>query len=335
MYEASIKTFSNRRGFFEPLIERGGFSGPIYIRELKDAYILKCSDGVGTKVRVASQMDKHDTIAYDLLAMVCDDAACMGAEPFAVTNTLNVKKLELDLINSLASGLVKAAKSAKVAVVGGEIAELGDLLNQEYIWDADCIAVIERDKLKMKKEEPKPGDKIIALRSRGFRCNGFSLVRRILKRLGKDWVKKPYDSRTWGEVVLTPSLIYTPLLVEAFGGYGEKPKVKIKKAAHITGGGIPANLRRILPEGLGAYIDIKPHEEMLALQELGKVEDREAYRVWNMGVGMLLVTNDKIFELAKKYGIEAVKAGEVISEPVIRIKNRGFFGKEKELVYDR
>ncbi len=336
-YEAAIKTFGNRKGRFgEPQIAKGGFSGPVYIPELTDAYLLKNSDGVGTKVEVAELMAKHDTIAFDLLAMVCDDAAVMGAEPFALTNTLNVSRLDLHTIEQLADGLIQAAQRARVAVVGGEIAVLSDALRIEHLWDADVVAILERKKT-LKKETIQPGDKIIGLCEHGFRSNGFTLIRKILReQFGPNWAHQPYDhKRTWGEVVLTPSVIYTPVLVDAVGPYGQNGQAKIKGAAHITGGGIPGNLPRCLPEGLGACIDVEPLEPMLKLQELGHVEDREAYRVWNMGVGMLIVTNDeKIFEIAQEHAVEAIEAGEVIDEPKIVIRNRGFFQKERELVYE-
>lgn len=345
-YEAAVKTFQNRKGRFgEPIIARGGFSGPIYIQELKDAYLLKNSDDVGTKIEVAELMSKHDTIAFDLLAMVCDDAAVMGAEPFAVTNSLNASRLDVSVIEQLADGLVKAAERAKVAVVGGNVAVL-DRVAGLYLWDADVISVLERKK-ELKKEAIQPGDQIIGLRERGFRSNGFSLIRKILKeRFGPRWVEKPYDAqKSWGDVALTPSIIYTPILVDAVGAYGQKGRAKIKGAAHITGGGI-LNLPRCLPinsrrsesqksKSLGAYIDVEPLEPMLKLQELGNVDDREAYRVWNMGVGMLIVTNENaIFQIAKEHDVEVFKAGEVIDEPKIIIENRGFFRKERRLVYE-
>lgn len=336
-YEAAVKTFANRKGRFgEPEIARGGFSGPMYIPELKDAYLLKNSDGVGTKVEVAELMAKHDTIAFDLFAMVCDDAAVLGAEPFALTDTLNVSTLHLETIEQLAEGLVQAAEKARVAVVGGEIAVLSDSVRTEYLWDADVVAVLERKKT-LKKETIKPGDRIVGLRERGFRSNGFTLIRKILReQFGARWVDERHDARrSWGEIVLTPSVIYTPVLVDAVGPYGQDGQAEIKGAAHVTGGGIPGNLPRCLPQGLGAYVDVEPLEPMLKLQELGHVEDREAYRVWNMGVGMLIVTNEeKIFEIVRKYDMEALAVGEVIEEPKIVIQNRGFFQKERELIYE-
>jgi phosphoribosylformylglycinamidine cyclo-ligase len=247
-----------------------------------------------------------------------------------------VSRLNLSTIEQLADGLVKAAQRARVAVVGGEIAVLTDSIRNEYLWDADVVAVLERQKT-LQSETIKPGDKILGLREHGFRSNGFTLLRKILQQqFGVRWTDKPYDNRrSWGEVALTPSLIYTPVIVDAVGAYGQMSRARLKGAAHITGGGIPGNLPRCLPHGLGAYIDVEPLEPMLKLQELGNVKDREAYRVWNMGVGMLIVTNDEeIFEIAQGHAVEAIEAGEVINEPKIVIQNRGLFQKERELVYE-
>ncbi len=336
-YEASIKTFKNRKGRFgEPVIERGGFSGPILIDDLKDAFLLKNSDGVGTKVEIAERLKEHDTIAFDLLAMICDDAAAMGAEPFVATDTLNVSRLSLKTIEQLAEGLVAAAKRARIAVIGGEVAVLGDRINGEYIWDADVNAILEKKKI-LDKSSVKPGDRIIALREEGFRSNGFSLIRRILsKELGTQWPLAPYDKRrTWGKVALTPSVIYSPLIVDAVGGYGEAARAKIKGIAHITGSGIPGNLPRALPPSLGAFVDVEPLEPMLQLQEMGRVADREAYQTWNMGAGMLLICNDDaIFELADQHHVEAVVAGEIINKQKIIIRNHGFFQRGVELSYE-
>lgn len=339
-YEAALRTFKNRSGRFgRPEPARGGFSAPIRITELKDAYIFKNSDGVGTKVEIAEQSRRHDTIAFDLLAMVCDDAATMGAEPFALTETLNLSCLNLELVQQLARGLVSAAERARVAVVGGEIAVLGKRIGGEYIWDADVIAVLERSKM-LRKETVRPGDVIIGFKERGFRSNGFSLLRHILsERYGSEWIQRPYDeARTWGEVSLTPSVIYTPVLVDAVGAYGEPGKARIKTAAHVTGGGIPGNLPRTLPEGLGARVDVEPLEPMLRLQELGHVEDREAYRSWNMGVGMLVISRDgeeeALIEIAHDHNVAALVVGEVIDEPVVIIENKGYYGDERELRYE-
>lgn len=338
MYEACKKTFANREGKLgEPIDMPGGFSGPIYIEDLKDAVLLKNSDGVGTKVTIAHGSDKHDTIGFDLLAMVCDDAACLGAEPIAVTNTLNVNSLSLGLIEELAKGLVDAAQVAQVAVVGGEIAELGKKISSGYLWDADVVSIMDRKKW-AKAGEIKPGDLIVGVTSDGFRSNGFSLIRRVLHdNLGSNWVNKKFSTRLrWGDITLKPSRIYTPFLVDCFGTYGEPPSVKIMKAAHITGGGIPDNLSRVLPPGLGAEIKPpKPHQPMLILQEMGKISDREAYRTWNMGVGLCIVTNDKtVLKKAAQHNLSAHIMGEVTNRPQIEIMNKGYWQTKGELYYE-
>ena len=337
MYEASLQTFDNRDcRFGEPVIESGGFAGPIYIPELDDAYLLKNSDGVGTKVEIAEMMNNHTTMAFDLLAMICDDAAAMGAETFAITDTLNVSDLNLETIIQLAQGLVVAAHRARVAVVGGEIAVLGDRINGQYVWDADGNAILERRKI-INKDLIEPGDKIYALLEQGFRSNGFSLIRRILSEsLGPDWIDKPYhDELTWGEVAITPSIIYTPIIVDAMGAYGEDISCEIKGIAHVTGGGIPGNLNRALPKGLGAVLDVEPIPPMLKLQEMGNVQDDEAYRAWNMGAGMILICNDeKIIEIAESHDVDAVEVGEVTAKAEIVIKNNGFYKNEAELIYE-
>lgn len=337
MYEAAIKTFENRKGRFgKPETARADFTGPVYISELKDAYIVKNSDGVGSKPEITERMDKYDTIAFDLFAMVCDDAVTAGAEPFAVTNTLNVRHHDLRITEQLANGMLEAARVARVAVVGGEIAELGDQLTCSYTWDADVIGLVEMHKRLTLKRDIQVGDRIVGFQHIGFRCNGYTLLRKVLaETFGKEWHKQPYDRQhTWGEIALIPSQIYTPVIVDAVGAYKEPAKVKIKGVAHITSGGIPGNLPRILPPKLGASVSVKPYEPMLALQEMGNVPDREAYMVWNMGVGMLVITNDDaIFELAKLYGVKAFIAGEVIKEPRIEIENHAFFKDEATLVF--
>ncbi len=337
MYKACQRTFINRKDRVgEPIKLAGGFSGPLRLKGIGSAILLKNSDGVGTKVDIASATGKHDTMGFDLLAMICDDAASAGAEPIAVTNTLNVKKLSPSVIKQLAEGLVKGAKAAQVAVVGGEIAELGDKINHGYIWDGDALAISTEAKTLGPKI--KPGDLIVGIASDGFRSNGYSLIRKILsENLGPQWYRKDFNHHeSWGQVTLKPSRIYTPFLVDCFGAYHNPSSVPIKKAAHITGGGLIHNLSRILPAGLGATIEpLRPHEPMLALQKMGNVPDQEAYRTWNMGVGLCIVTPDqKVLKKAITYNLRAEIIGEVTEENRIEISNRGYFQKKGVLKYE-
>ncbi len=314
-YTSAKNTFKGRKGMIgEPLKDEGGFSGAL---DMGDYYIVQNDDGVGTKIIIAEKIEKYDTMAYDLIAMVADDAACLGAETISITNTLDVNKVDDKKIGPLMEGLEKAALQHKIVVPGGEIAELGEMVNG-YVWNATAVGILEKSKI-ITGENIKPGDKIIGLKSDGLRSNGFSLVRFILKeKFGEDWSHEKYDDKkTWGEAVLTPSRIYCSAIMDMHGRYKEEPKVGLKGVVHVTGGGIPGNLKRILKKsGLGANINNlpKPHEVMAKLMELGNVETQEAYKTWNMGVGMILISNDtdRIQEICKSHNIESQILGEVI-----------------------
>ncbi len=313
-YSAAKKTFAGRKGMIgEPLTDEGGFSGAL---DMGDYYLVQNDDGVGTKIAVAEAIGKYDTMAYDLIAMVADDAICMGAETISITNTLDVNKIDEEKVSGLMGGLEKAALEHKIVVPGGEIAELGDALNG-YVWNATAVGIVEKNKM-ITGENISAGDKIIGLRSAGFRSNGFSLVRYILKeKFGDDWCHEKYDdTMNWGEAVLTPSVIYSSAVLEMHGRYKEPSKVDLKGVVHVTGGGLQANTDRILKKtGLKAnFTDLpEPHEPMKKLMELGNVSEDEARKTWNMGVGMILISPDveDILGICKKHGIEASVIGEI------------------------
>lgn len=331
-YAAAKKTFDARKGMFgKPVIMEGGFSGAL---DFGDFYLIQNCDGVGSKIAVADAMKKYDTLGYDLLAMVIDDAVCVGAETVSITNTVDTNKVSSKAIEPMMKGLLKACREQKVVIPGGEIAELPDLMKGNS-WNSTAVGIVEKKKF-ITGKNVKPGDKIIALQSKGFRSNGFSLVRHILKKkFGVNWHKKSYSGKkSWGDAVLTPSRIYSAALLGVLGRYGKKRMVNVKALAHVTGGGIPGNLRRVLGS-YGARLDhlMKPHQMMLDLQELGDVNDREAYRAWNMGIGMLIITNDvaAIENAMKKEKIPMQVIGEVTKESGIQMVSRGRFSPGKPL----
>jgi len=314
-YSAAKKTFAGRKGMIgEPLADEGGFSGAL---DMGDYYLVQNDDGVGTKIKVAEMIGKYDTLAYDLIAMVADDAVCMGAETISITNTLDVNKIDEEKVSGLMAGLEKAALQHKIVIPGGEIAELGDALNG-YVWNATAVGIVEKGKM-ITGENIKKGDKLIGLRSAGFRSNGFSLVRYILKdKFGENWCHEKYDDeKNWGEAVLTPSKIYSSAVLEMHGRYKEPSKVDLKGVVHVTGGGIHANTERILKKtGLkGQFTNLpEPHEMMKKLMELGNVSKEEAYKTWNMGIGMILISNDveEIQKTCSKHKIESQIIGEIV-----------------------
>jgi phosphoribosylformylglycinamidine cyclo-ligase len=351
MYEACKKTWENRRGKIgEVKAEYDDFSGLRFVHFSGQNVSAGMNfDGVGTKIEAAERLSvltknfgAHRGIAFDLFAMVCDDAAARGAEPVDVGSILDVNKLDKDLIKVLAEGMVKAAKEAGVAVINGEIAELGERVggfgDYRYNWGATALWVVDRNRM-ISGKDIAAGDKLVGFKEEGFRSNGLSLVRKILKdTFGEDWHQREQAGKSVAEWMLAPSKIYCRAITEITGGFGGTPKARIKGIAHITGGGLPGKLGRVLkPAGLGAEITepFQPGRMMLYCQEWGKVEDKEAYRTWNMGNGMVVVTDEPetVIDIAGMHKIEAKVIGKVRKEPGIRIFSRGKFSEGEELVF--
>ncbi|MFA5829375.1 MAG: phosphoribosylformylglycinamidine cyclo-ligase [Candidatus Gracilibacteria bacterium] len=334
-YAAAKKTFIGRKGMIGmPVNIEGGFTGAL---DFGDYYMVFNSDGIGSKMMVGAAVGKYDTLGYDLLAMVADDAVCVGAETLAITNTIDTSKVDDKVVGPLLKGLEKACLEQKVVIPGGEIGEMPDMVKGN-MWNSSAIGIVEKEKFILGKDV-KPGDPIIGLRSPGFRSNGFALVRHVLqKKFGAKWAEKKFEGgKTWGEAVLTPSIIYSAALLELLGRFGEKRVCNIKALAHITGGGLPGNVVRVLGKYGADLTDLWPaHEMMTRLQEFGKVEDREAYEVWNMGIGMTIVSNEfeKIAATMKKHGIQARIIGEVSKKPGVRLVSQGHFKKGKTLEFE-
>ncbi|MBL4695094.1 phosphoribosylformylglycinamidine cyclo-ligase [Candidatus Gracilibacteria bacterium] len=311
-YQAAKNTFPGRKGMMgEPVIDEGGFSG---VMDMGDYYLVQNDDGIGTKMIIAEKTENLGTMGYDLVAMVADDAICIGAETISLSNTLDVDNVNEDKIRALMAGLERACLEHKIIIPGGEIAELGEMVNG-YIWNSTAVGIVEKDKL-ITGANIKAGDKIIGLKSDGLRSNGFSLVRHILKNaLGDNWYFEKYnDTMTWAEAVLTPSKIYSSAVLEMHGRYKEKAKVELKGVVHVTGGGIKGNLKRLLKNHGAKITDLpEPHLVIKKLMEMGEVSTDEAYKTWNMGVGMILISNDfdSIKEICASHKIEAQIIGEV------------------------
>jgi phosphoribosylformylglycinamidine cyclo-ligase len=345
-YEAAKLTWENRGnkfgGVITPYDDFSGVRG-IDVSNLPNGSIMNIGfDGVGTKIEIAERMGDFSTIAYDLFAMVCEDAVAKGAEPVLVGSILDVNSLDghIDKIKQLAQGYVNAAKEANVVVINGEVAELGNRVNGyskfNCNWGAAVVWFAQKERL-FSNDKIKEGDSLIGLKENGFRSNGISLVRKIIKEHhGRYWHNKNISGLSYGEHVLTPSKIYTKAVVEMIGGYNGNVKAEVHGVVHVTGGGIPGKLNRSLKNtNLGAliYEPFEPTEIMLHVQEMGQVPDKEAYKTWNMGQGMIIITPDKekVIEIATKYGIESQKIGEIISENGIKIVSKGTYSYGKEL----
>jgi len=377
LYNAAKQTWKNREGKLgELIIPFDDFSGvrAIDVSGLPEGTLMNIGfDGVGTKMELAERINDHSTIAYDLFAMVCDDAVVRGAEPVLVGSILDVNSLGrkdetyISHVNQLAKGYIDAAKAANVAIVNGEVAELGNRIygyhesvnifkrifkgvdyiitgkspeseGFNYNWGAAVVWFANQERL-FTGHEIQEDDYIIGLEEKGFRSNGLSLVRKIMENShGDDWHKIKYNDVSLAELALQPSRIYSGAVVEMFGGYRDKPQAKINGVVHVTGGGLPGKLGRILkPSKKGAVIEypFEPSELMLYCQEKGNVSDEEAYKTWNMGQGMVIITPEpeKVMEIAEKHSIYSKFIGTVTSEKGIKIKNKGFYSSEKYLEF--
>jgi phosphoribosylformylglycinamidine cyclo-ligase len=288
------------------------------------------SDGIGTKIELTERTGIYNTLGYDLVAMVADDLATAGFEPTSISNIIDVDKLDREIINELMKGLAEACNFANMSITGGEIAELGNRINgwgdrMHFNWCSTAIGILPDNMEKpIDGSGVKPGQVVIALRSRGFRSNGYSLLRRTMQAaFGDNWHAERYnDEKTWGEALLTPSLIYCPLISKIIAN-----NIIPQGAAHITGGGIADNFRRVLKTtNYGAVLNNlhEPLEVMQRVIEVGNIAPEDAYLYWNMGNGMLLVVEeseaDKVLELADSGGYQARKAGTITQSPEIRIE---------------
>ena len=314
-YSAAKETFVGRMGRIgSPLVLEDGFSGAL---DMGDFLLVQNDDGVGSKMLVAEALNKWDTVGRDLLAMVADDAVCVGAEVITISNTVDIEKMDKVVIGNMMEGLKKACLEEKVVIPGGEIAELPGQ-TRGVIWNATSVGIVEKEKF-LDGSKVVEGDLVIGIRSAGFRSNGFSLVRHILKnRFGEDWVKADYgDGRSWGEVVLTPSLIYHSQMLKMLGRFKEPRLVDVHGVMHVTGGGLKGNVSRVVRNGLTVeWTDLWPaHEMMTRLMEMGQVSQEEAEKTWNMGTGMVVVLPE--IEVPKALAIlnerfEAKVVGKVV-----------------------
>ncbi len=340
-YDWAKKSFNNRpAGSGNPLLGvEGSFSN---IMDYNGVKLGISSDGIGTKIEIAERVGKYDTIGFDLVAMVADDLAANGIETVNLSNILDVDFLDPQIVDELMRGLHDAAKFAKITVSGGEIAELGTRINgygerMHFNWCSTGIGILPSDVSPIDGKNIQPGDKVVILRSRGFRSNGFSLLRKIMwENFGEEWHNEKYDEdNTWGEILLSPSLIYTPLIADLL-----RNGIVLKGVAHITGGGIVDNFKRVLKSSAagGARFDhlCEPYPFMIKAQQLGGVEEAQAYRIWNMGNGMMLAidpeSENRALSLINENGYEAQTGGEIIAENKIIYDSKGADPQHFEVV---
>ncbi len=272
------------------LSEIGGFGGLFGVRELgyRDPVLVAGADGVGTKQQIAFLTGRHDTVGIDLVAMCANDVLVQGAEPIFFLDYLATGKIRLEVSEAILRGIAEGCRLAGCALLGGETAEMpGFYKDGEYDLAGFAVGVVERERI-VDGRAIRPGDQVLALPSSGFHSNGYSLLRKLLfEQMGLTVSHRfPGVEESVGEVLLMPTRIYVPTVLPLLRQF------VVRGMAHITGGGITENLPRILPPDCRARIrkgswPVPP--PFITIQEAGPVAEAEMYRVFNMGVGFLLV----------------------------------------------
>jgi phosphoribosylformylglycinamidine cyclo-ligase len=292
--EAAVERIKSKvRSTFRPEVvgDIGGFGGLFAFahHRFRQPVLVSATDGVGTKALVAQAAGRFDTIGIDLVAMCVDDIVCQGAEPLFFLDYIAVGRLDVDHIDELVEGVVEGCLQAGCALIGGEMAEHPGAMDPgEFDLVGFAVGVAERDHL-ITGEHVRPGDAVIGLPSPGLRSNGYSLARRVLLDLAGRSLDDPAYAgahHSLADELLLPSVIYAPA-VNAL-----QRVLEVKAVAHITGGGIPGNLGRVLPRSVDAVLDRSAWEAPRIfgeVQRLGEVADDEMLRVFNMGIGMIVI----------------------------------------------
>lgn len=304
----------------------GSFGGMFDLASLgyKEPILVSGTDGVGTKLKLAFELDKHDTIGIDAVAMCVNDVLAQGAEPLFFLDYVAVGKNEPAKVEAIVKGVATGCKIANCALIGGETAEMPGMYgNGEYDIAGFTTGVVEKVKL-IDGTKVKEGDVLLGIESSGVHSNGFSLVRKIIKDASLD-LKKIYpeldEEKTLGEVLLTPTNIYVQEVLKVIHS------LPVHGVAHITGGGFDENIPRILQEGQGIYVKEGswPILKIFSfLEKQGKIDHREMFNIYNMGIGMVLAIDEKDVQKAQailsKANRKSYVIGKVTNKPGVEIE---------------
>ncbi len=289
----------------------------------KHPILVSGTDGVGTKLKIAFALDKHDTIGIDAVAMCVNDVLAQGAEPLIFLDYVAVGKNRPAVVEAIVAGVAEGCRQAGCALVGGETAEMpGMYAEEDYDIAGFTVGAVEKENL-IDCSKVKPGDVLVGIASSGVHSNGFSLVRKIVadNKLDLNGKYEETGDRTLGEMLLTPTRIYVKQV------HNVLKEVDVHGIAHITGGGFDENIPRILGEGQGVEVtegswEILPVFRLL--EKYGKVPHREMFNIFNMGIGMVLAVNEadapKVVDILSKAGEKASVIGKVVEGNGVTIK---------------
>jgi phosphoribosylformylglycinamidine cyclo-ligase len=320
----NIKPFAKRTLREGVLAGIGGFGALFEVpKRFCEPVLVSGTDGVGTKLKLAFELNRHDTVGIDLVAMSVNDVLVQGAEPLFFLDYFACGKLDVDSATQVIKGIAAGCEKAGCALIGGETAEMPGMYPPgEYDLAGFAVGVVEKSRI-IDGARIVPGDAVLGLASSGVHSNGYSLIRRIVERARAD-LKAPFDGRTLGEALLAPTRIYVKSLLAVMAS------LDIKGLAHITGGGLIENIPRILPQDTVAYLERGnwPRPALFDwLQRAGGIDEHEMSRVFNCGIGMVVVVAqadaDRALEALRAKGEAAYRIGHVAKrsgdEPQTRI----------------
>jgi phosphoribosylformylglycinamidine cyclo-ligase len=316
---AAIRPHVARTARPEVLEGIGGFGGlfALQTKGFRKPVLVSATDGVGTKLELARQLGRHDTIGVDLVAMVVDDLVVPGAEPLFFLDYIAVGTLEPAHVEQVVAGIADGCEQAGCALVGGEMAEHpGVMAAGSYDLAGFGVGIVDRDNL-LGPARVEVGDDIVAMASNGLHSNGYSLARRLVDGMDLS-ADHGLVVQSLGEALLRPTRIYAKECLALLGTSA------VHAFCHVTGGGIPGNLPRALPDGLGAVVDTTTGEVpqlFRMLQGRGDVAEPEMWRTFNMGVGMMAIVPDgqQVAEVLTTMGIDAWICGRVTEQPGVRL----------------
>lgn len=292
----------------------GGFGATFDLSQLnmKTPVLVSGTDGVGTKLKLAIDHNKHDTIGIDAVAMCVNDILTTGAEPLYFLDYIATNKVVPEVIEQIVKGVSDGCEATHTALIGGETAEMGEMYHEgEYDLAGFAVGAVEKDEY-IDGSEVEEGQIIIGLASNGIHSNGYSLVRKLIQESGIN-LNDSFDGSTYLDTFLAPTQLYVKPILTL------KEKVKIKGMNHITGGGFYENIPRGLPNGLAAKIDTQsfPTPKVFEwLQQQADIETSEMYNVFNMGIGYTVIVNkedvSKALDILKEQDIAAYQIGEIV-----------------------
>ncbi|MBX9590695.1 MAG: phosphoribosylformylglycinamidine cyclo-ligase [Hyphomonadaceae bacterium] len=314
----------------------GGFGALFDLKRtaFKDPILVAANDGVGTKLKIAIDTGRHDTIGIDLVAMCVNDLLAQGAEPLFFLDYFATGKLDVEVARAVIAGIAEGCKLAGCALIGGETAEMpGMYAAQDYDLAGFAVGAVERGEV-LPRRDITAGDVVIGLPSSGVHSNGYSLVRRLVEEARLAWhAPAPFDaSRTLAEALLAPTRIYVEPVLKAV-----RETRGVKALAHITGGGLSENLPRVLPEGIAAHVDLDAWRAPTVfgwLKEAGRLDEMEMLRTFNCGIGMVAVVArdaaEAAIEVLAAAGERPIRIGEI--EPGRGVKSQAKGKGEAEAV---